>query len=113
MDKCYIKIKALCEEYTEGSSYTIDDLKKSSLGKTLTKLFKAGFVNTSNRHNTLEAIHSNYSYDAGGWSRWDMIVFGDDECNKVFYMTCFTDDIDMSFYGKEIKRVSIKHILSL
>jgi len=94
------------EERDDSVVCSLEELKNSPIGKALNKLFKAGFVNTIDRHDTLEAIQDRYSI---GIRCWDKIVFGDDdECKKVFYM--FRDRDCMSGHGE---RVSIKYILSL
>ena len=83
----YIEVESFFDERhlsENPSNLTLDDLKNCALGKTLQKLFDAGFVNTRERYNTLDMIHFKYYAD---WWRWGCIdFFSYTPCTRVFYL---------------------------
>ena len=107
MNKFYIKVKPLCNEECDANNKSLDDLKNSSLGKVLQKLFDVGYVNTTSRFTNLSEIHSVYF---SGWLLWDTIIFGhESSCKNVFYMQNSRDIVG----GDGGQRVSLKYVLSL
>jgi len=82
-----IKVNSYRPLHTSGSdkrNLTLEDLKKSELGKAMEKLFEVGFVNTQGKHNTLESIYTN---NRTGWPTWNEIIFGEERCKLIFYLS--------------------------
>ena len=88
---------------------TVEDLKKSPLGKTLQKLFDAGFVNTKKRYKTFEDIHKHYGPHAGGagWTCWNECRFGEENCNMIFFMGYY------GFNDASIKYVTVDELINM
>jgi len=84
MSKYIIRVDMVGRDYSH--NYTIEEFHAHPLGKTLKKLFKAGYVNTDNRYKSLEEIHRQCKNE---WAGWDEIKFntsGNFGCKNVFYM---------------------------